>query len=259
MTEENKTPEIDPIESGTPEGAAEETEAAFEEIKAVQESLDEARAKVEEIKNDNPPISYSEEEVATVAETIELEAQPVEEVAAPEAAAVQAEVESPGQVPPPPPAPSDPSQPYYQAPPQQTYQPQDSQPQPQPQQPYQPPQQPYQQQPNQQQAYQQPPQQQTYYYQQQQYPPQQSVSPKDHVAAGLLGIFLGALGIHKFYLGYNTAGFIMLAVTILGGIVTCSIATWVMWIIGIIEGILYLTKSQGEFEQIYVFNKREWF
>ena len=35
---------------------------------------------------------------------------------------------------------------------------------------------------------------------------QPMVTTKDHVAAGLLAIFLGAFGIHKFYLGYNTAG-----------------------------------------------------
>ena len=85
------------------------------------------------------------------------------------------------------------------------------------------------------------------------------VTTKDHVAAGLLAIFLGAFGIHKFYLGYNTAGFIMLAVTIIGGVLTFSLASWVIWVIAIIEGILYLTKSQTEFEQIYVLNKREWF
>ena len=99
-----------------------------------------------------------------------------------------------------------------------------------------------------------------YGYSQQTYGPQQQVTPtKDHVAAGLLAIFLGALGIHKFYLGYNTSGFIMLAVSILGGIFTISIATWAVWIIAIIEGIIYLTKSQSDFEQIYVLNKREWF
>ena len=95
------------------------------------------------------------------------------------------------------------------------------------------------------------------YYQQ---PYQQPViATKDHVAAGLLAIFLGALGIHKFYLGYNTAGFIMLAVTILGSLFTFGLAGGVMWVIGVIEGILYLTKSQSEFEQTYVVNKREWF
>lgn len=89
--------------------------------------------------------------------------------------------------------------------------------------------------------------------------PQPIVAAKDHVAAGLLAIFLGTLGIHKFYLGYNTSGFIMLGVSILGGILTLSIASWVVWLIAIIEGIIYLTRSQSEFEQIYVFNKREWF
>ncbi len=82
---------------------------------------------------------------------------------------------------------------------------------------------------------------------------------KDHVAAGLLAIFLGFLGIHKFYLGYNTSGFIMLAVSILGSLLTFCLAGAVMWVIAIVEGILYLTKSQTEFEQTYVFNKREWF
>ena len=86
-----------------------------------------------------------------------------------------------------------------------------------------------------------------------------TVGTKDHVAAGLLAILFGWLGIHKFYLGYNTSGFIMLGVSILGGIVTLSLAAGVMCIIGIVEGILYLTKSQSEFEQMYVFNKREWF
>lgn len=108
-----------------------------------------------------------------------------------------------------------------------------------------------------------PPQQQPYYGYQQPYYQQPHAQPmvttKDHVAAGLLAIFLGAFGIHKFYLGYNTAGFIMLAVTIIGGVLTFTLASWVIWIIAIIEGILYLTKSQSEFEQIYVLNKREWF
>lgn len=124
---------------------------------------------------------------------------------------------------------------YYQVPPQQDQVP-----------PQNPVEQPY---------YQTPPQ----YNQQAPYYPQQAITPKDHIAAGLLAIFLGSLGIHKFYLGYNTSGFIMLAVSVLAGIITCGIATSVMVVIGIIEGILYLTKTQGEFEQIYVFNKREWF
>lgn len=85
------------------------------------------------------------------------------------------------------------------------------------------------------------------------------VHTKDHVAAGLLAIFLGVFGVHKFYLGYHTTGFIMLGVTILGSLLTIGIAAGMVWLIGVIEGIIYLTKSQSEFEQLYVFNKREMF
>ncbi len=92
-------------------------------------------------------------------------------------------------------------------------------------------------------------------------PPTQQpcVSSKDHVAAGLLGIFLGGFGIHKFYLGYTTAGFIMLGVSILGSLVTLGLAGGVMGIIGFVEGIIYLVKSQSQFTQEYVCNRKEWF
>lgn len=93
----------------------------------------------------------------------------------------------------------------------------------------------------------------------QNYYQQPVVRTKDHVAAGLLGIFLGTFGIHKFYLGYNTSGFIMLGVAILGGLLSLGLATGVVWLIGLIEGIIYLVKGQAEFEQAYVFGKREWF
>jgi len=63
------------------------------------------------------------------------------------------------------------------------------------------------------------------------------------LAAGLCAIFLGQLGIHKFILGYTSAGVIMLVLTI----VTCGIAGIVMHVIGIIEGIMYLTKSVRSF------------
>ena len=88
---------------------------------------------------------------------------------------------------------------------------------------------------------------------------QAAPNTKDHVAAGLLAIFLGSLGIHKFYLGYNTPGFIMLAVTIVGSIFSLGIAGLAMVVISIVEGVLYLSKSQTDFEQVYVFNKKEWF
>jgi len=89
--------------------------------------------------------------------------------------------------------------------------------------------------------------------------PASSSGAKNKVAAGLLALFLGTIGIHKFYLGYSTAGIIMLLVSVIGAIVTLGIATGVMAIIAFIEGIIYLTKSDEEFDQIYVQNQRQWF
>ena len=51
----------------------------------------------------------------------------------------------------------------------------------------------------------------------------------------------------------------MLAISVAASFITFGAAAVVMAIIAIIEGIIYLTKSQTEFEQIYVFNKKEWF
>ena len=75
------------------------------------------------------------------------------------------------------------------------------------------------------------------------------------VVAGILGIILGSLGIHKFILGYTTEGIIMLILTV----VTCGLAGWLLGIIGLIEGIIYLTKSDEEFIQTYQVNKKGWF
>ena len=72
------------------------------------------------------------------------------------------------------------------------------------------------------------------------------VGKKSKVAAGLLGILLGGIGIHKFYIGASGAGYIML-VTWLFGWVIAGIPTAIMSIIGIIEGIMYLTQSEKIF------------
>ena len=75
------------------------------------------------------------------------------------------------------------------------------------------------------------------------------------VAAGICGILLGGMGIHKFILGYTQAGLIMLLVNLL----TCGIGGVVMHVIDIIEGIIYLTKSDEEFVRTYVDGHKEWF
>lgn len=77
--------------------------------------------------------------------------------------------------------------------------------------------------------------------------------------AGICGILLGSLGVHKFILGYTTAGVVMLLVTIVGGILTCGIAPAIVAIVGLIEGIIYLTKSDEEFYNTYEAGHRPWF
>jgi TM2 domain-containing membrane protein YozV len=85
---------------------------------------------------------------------------------------------------------------------------------------------------------------------------------RNKIPAGICGILLGCLGIHKFILGYNTAGIIMLLVSVVAPIVTCGfgiLGTSVMSILGLVEGIIYLTKSDADFVKTYVDGKREWF
>jgi TM2 domain-containing membrane protein YozV len=79
------------------------------------------------------------------------------------------------------------------------------------------------------------------------------------IACGICAILLGALGIHKFILGYTTEGVIMLLVTLIGGMVTCGIASFVMGVIALVEGIMYLTKSDNEFYNTYMAAKKGWF
>lgn len=70
------------------------------------------------------------------------------------------------------------------------------------------------------------------------------------VLCGVLGILLGSLGIHKFILGYTTEGIIQILLNLLCGL---------GGIIGLIEGIIYLTKTDEEFYQTYQVNKKGWF
>lgn len=81
--------------------------------------------------------------------------------------------------------------------------------------------------------------------------------------AGLLGIFLGGFGVHKFILGYQKEGFIMLGITLISIPLTCLIigafTMYIAPIIGLIEGIIYLTKSDEEFVNTYQIGKKPWF
>lgn len=82
-----------------------------------------------------------------------------------------------------------------------------------------------------------------------------SPGTKSKTAAGVLGILLGGLGIHKFYLGYTGPAILFLLLFVF----TCGLAGIFTGIIGLIEGIIYLTKSDEEFEEIYVRGRRGFF
>nr|WP_294788456.1 TM2 domain-containing protein [uncultured Flavobacterium sp.] len=81
--------------------------------------------------------------------------------------------------------------------------------------------------------------------------PSQPRQENKKVLAGIMGILFGSLGIHKFVLGYTQEGIIQLVISV----VTCGIGG----IIGFIEGIIYLTKSDEEFYQTYQVGKKGWF
>ena len=71
------------------------------------------------------------------------------------------------------------------------------------------------------------------------------------VLVGILAIVLGGFGVHKFILGYVQEGIIQMVITI----ASCGLGS----IIGLIEGIIYLTKSDEDFYQTYQVGRRPWF
>lgn len=87
--------------------------------------------------------------------------------------------------------------------------------------------------------------------------------PKSHVVAGLLALFLGSWGIHKFYLGYSNEGVILLVGTfvsfILCFVLIGIIPLMAIGVICFVEAIIYLTKTDAEFDQMYVQHKKAWF
>ena len=71
------------------------------------------------------------------------------------------------------------------------------------------------------------------------------------IAAGVCGILIGGFGVHRFILGDTNGGLIRLAISV----VTCGLGG----IIGFVEGIIYLTKSDEDFYQTYYVEKKAWF
>ena len=81
---------------------------------------------------------------------------------------------------------------------------------------------------------------------------------KSRIVAGILALFLGGFGIHKFYLGCTTAGSVML-VMFLFGFIVIGIPSFIITGIALIEALIYFFKSDDTFEETYVNNKKCWF
>jgi len=86
------------------------------------------------------------------------------------------------------------------------------------------------------------------------------------IMAALTAILVGIFGIHKFVLGYNKEGIIYLVTNIviipILGALTCGFGFslyFVTFVIPLIEGIIYLTKSDEDFMNTYQLNKKAWF
>ena len=89
--------------------------------------------------------------------------------------------------------------------------------------------------------------------------PALSTVNSNRIAAGICGIVLGGLGVHKFILGMNGPGIAMLLISVVGWFLTCGLSSMVMGVIGVIEGIIYLTRTDAQFYQDYVVGRKGWF
>jgi len=73
-------------------------------------------------------------------------------------------------------------------------------------------------------------------------------SGKSRGVAGLLALFLGSVGLHYFYMGKTSAGVLFLVATL----ITCGVLGVVTQVVSIIQGVLFFTSSQAEFERRWV-------
>ena len=87
---------------------------------------------------------------------------------------------------------------------------------------------------------------------------QQFLGQKNKLVAGLLALFAGTFGLHKFYLGYNGAGAVMLLSTLFGFILLW-IPTMIVALVALIEAVIYLTRSDEQFHETYELGRKPWF
>jgi TM2 domain-containing membrane protein YozV len=81
---------------------------------------------------------------------------------------------------------------------------------------------------------------------------------RSRIAAALLALFLGALGIHKFYMGKSGAGIVMLLISLFG-VILAGLPTMLMGLVGLIEFFIYLFMSDEQFDETYIRGSKSWF
>jgi TM2 domain-containing membrane protein YozV len=83
------------------------------------------------------------------------------------------------------------------------------------------------------------------------------------ILSGILALVVGWAGIHKFVLGYQKEGIIMLVISVIGLVLSCIgigvFLVWAVWLVGFVEGIIYLTKSDADFYNTYQAGRKPWF
>jgi TM2 domain-containing membrane protein YozV len=86
---------------------------------------------------------------------------------------------------------------------------------------------------------------------------------KSYLVAGLLALFLGTLGVHKFYMGYAREGTILLAVTLVSWVLTIIFIGFIgllaTGVIALVEAVIYLTAGQTKFRETYINSHKSWF
>ncbi|CDN17305.1 MAG: hypothetical protein HRU34_20140 [Richelia sp.] len=79
------------------------------------------------------------------------------------------------------------------------------------------------------------------------------------ILSGYAAIIFGGFGIHKFILGYTAEGILTLMISIIGGYFSYGFTFIIMQMIGLIEGMIYLSKNHEEFIHNYFMRKQGWF
>ena len=80
---------------------------------------------------------------------------------------------------------------------------------------------------------------------------------KNRLTAGILALLVGGFGVHKFYLGYNNQGILLLLMSTVGMILVFPL--FASAIIELSEAIIYLTTRDQKFYDTYEANQILWF